>query len=80
MLPGGVIMTGTPFGVGFAREQQLFMKAGDTVEVDIEGIGRLANPVEEAWTPPADREAGFCFICLFTQIAGFRAASGSHFL
>lgn len=48
LLPGTVIMTGTPPGVGFARDPQLFLKAGDTVEVEIEGIGRLVNPVEAA--------------------------------
>jgi 2-keto-4-pentenoate hydratase/2-oxohepta-3-ene-1,7-dioic acid hydratase in catechol pathway len=45
LLPGTVIMTGTPPGVGFARDPQLFLKDGDTVEVEIEGIGRLVNPV-----------------------------------
>lgn len=48
LLPGTVIMTGTPPGVGFARKPPLFLKAGDTVEIEIEGIGRLANPVEQA--------------------------------
>lgn len=43
--PGDVIVTGTPAGVGFARKPQLFMKAGDTVEVEIEGLGVLRNPV-----------------------------------
>ena len=44
--PGTVIMTGTPSGVGFARKPQVFLKPGDTVEVEIDGIGTLANPVE----------------------------------
>lgn len=43
--PGDVIATGTPGGVGFKREPQLFMKPGDTVEVSVGGIGRLTNPV-----------------------------------
>jgi 2-keto-4-pentenoate hydratase/2-oxohepta-3-ene-1,7-dioic acid hydratase in catechol pathway len=43
--PGDVISTGTPGGVGFAREPQLFMKAGDVVEVEIGGIGTLSNPI-----------------------------------
>lgn len=42
---GDVIVTGTPSGVGFARKPQLFMKAGDVCEVQIEGIGTLVNPV-----------------------------------
>jgi 2-keto-4-pentenoate hydratase/2-oxohepta-3-ene-1,7-dioic acid hydratase in catechol pathway len=43
--PGDVIATGTPGGVGFKRDPQLFMKAGDVVEVVIGGIGALRNPV-----------------------------------
>ena len=43
--PGAVILTGTPPGVGFARTPPLWLKAGDTVAVEIEGIGRLENPV-----------------------------------
>jgi 2-keto-4-pentenoate hydratase/2-oxohepta-3-ene-1,7-dioic acid hydratase in catechol pathway len=42
---GDVIVTGTPGGVGFKREPQLFMKPGDTVEVEISGIGVLRNPI-----------------------------------
>lgn len=42
---GDVISTGTPPGVGFARKPQVFMKAGDTVSVSVEGIGTLTNPV-----------------------------------
>jgi 2-keto-4-pentenoate hydratase/2-oxohepta-3-ene-1,7-dioic acid hydratase in catechol pathway len=45
LAPGDVIATGTPGGVGDKREPQLFMKAGDVVEVDISGIGRLENSV-----------------------------------
>jgi 2-keto-4-pentenoate hydratase/2-oxohepta-3-ene-1,7-dioic acid hydratase in catechol pathway len=43
--PGDVIVTGTPAGVGFARKPPVFMKDGDTVEVRIERIGALSNPV-----------------------------------
>jgi 2-keto-4-pentenoate hydratase/2-oxohepta-3-ene-1,7-dioic acid hydratase in catechol pathway len=43
--PGDVIMTGTPEGVGGARDPQVFLKPGDTIEVEIEQIGVLANPV-----------------------------------
>jgi 2-keto-4-pentenoate hydratase/2-oxohepta-3-ene-1,7-dioic acid hydratase in catechol pathway len=43
--PGDVIVTGTPGGVGAGRMPPLWMKAGDTVEVDIEGIGVLQNPI-----------------------------------
>ncbi|MGF1470551.1 MAG: fumarylacetoacetate hydrolase family protein [Rubrobacteraceae bacterium] len=44
--PGDVILTGTPPGVGFARDPQVFLKAGDEVSVEIEGLGTLTNPVE----------------------------------
>lgn len=43
--PGDVIVTGTPAGVGVARTPKLFMKPGDVCEVEIEGIGKLRNPV-----------------------------------
>ena len=44
--PGDVILTGTPEGVGFARKPPVFMKAGDTITVEIEGLGSLTNRVE----------------------------------
>ena len=45
--PGDLIVTGTPSGVGLARKPQLFMKHGDTCEVEIEGLGVLSNPVRD---------------------------------
>jgi 2-keto-4-pentenoate hydratase/2-oxohepta-3-ene-1,7-dioic acid hydratase in catechol pathway len=45
LLPGDVIATGTPGGVGAARTPPVWLKQGDTVEVDISGIGLLVNPV-----------------------------------
>lgn len=45
LLPGTVIMTGTPSGVGFARRPAVFLRPGDVVEIDIEGIGVLRNSV-----------------------------------
>jgi len=45
LLPGTLIMTGTPSGIGFHRTPQVFLKLGDRVEVDIEGIGVLENSV-----------------------------------
>jgi 2-keto-4-pentenoate hydratase/2-oxohepta-3-ene-1,7-dioic acid hydratase in catechol pathway len=45
LLPGTVILTGTPQGVGMARTPPRFLHAGDTVTIDIEGIGALTNPV-----------------------------------
>ena len=43
--PGDVLVTGTPSGVGLARNPKIFMKPGDVCEVEIEGIGLLSNPV-----------------------------------
>jgi len=43
--PGDVIATGTPPGVGFARKPPVFLKPGDQMEVLIEGVGGLGNPV-----------------------------------
>lgn len=45
LAPGTVILTGTPHGVGFARTPPVFLKHGDTVDVEIENIGTLSNPV-----------------------------------
>jgi 2-keto-4-pentenoate hydratase/2-oxohepta-3-ene-1,7-dioic acid hydratase in catechol pathway len=45
LAPGDVIATGTPPGVGFARRPPVFLRAGDRVEVEIPGLGTLANPV-----------------------------------
>jgi acylpyruvate hydrolase len=44
--PGDVIVTGTPSGVGGARKPPVWMKDGDTCEVEIEGVGLLRNPIE----------------------------------
>ena len=43
--PGDVIVMGTPAGVGQARTPPVWMKAGDSFEVEIEGIGTLVNPI-----------------------------------
>lgn len=43
--PGDVILTGTPPGVGFARRPPVYLRPGDLVEVEIEGLGVLRNPV-----------------------------------
>jgi len=45
LLPGTVIMTGTPEGVGWARDPKVVLKPGDTITIEIEGLGRLENPV-----------------------------------
>jgi 2-keto-4-pentenoate hydratase/2-oxohepta-3-ene-1,7-dioic acid hydratase in catechol pathway len=43
---GDVVFTGTPPGVGFARDPPLFLRDGDVVEIEIDGIGILRNPVQ----------------------------------
>jgi acylpyruvate hydrolase len=46
--PGDIIATGTPAGVGNSRQPKLFLRPGDIVEVEIDGVGTLRNPVAEA--------------------------------
>ncbi|UCH93567.1 MAG: fumarylacetoacetate hydrolase family protein [Candidatus Aminicenantes bacterium] len=45
LLPGTVILTGTPEGVGFTRQPPVFLKQGDRVTISIENLGQLSNPV-----------------------------------
>jgi len=47
LYPGAVILTGTPSGVGMARTPPRWLRPGDTVIIEIEAVGRLANPVME---------------------------------
>ena len=56
LYPGDVIATGTPSGVGYKRTPPVFLKAGDLIEVEIEGIGRIANPVIESIETDASQE------------------------
>lgn len=45
--PGDVVVTGTPAGVGYARKPPIWMKAGDTIEIEVEGIGKLVNTIQD---------------------------------
>jgi 2-keto-4-pentenoate hydratase/2-oxohepta-3-ene-1,7-dioic acid hydratase in catechol pathway len=45
LLPGTVILTGTPEGVGFTRQPPVFLREGDVITIEIDGIGSLANKV-----------------------------------
>ena len=64
--PGDVIATGTPGGVGFARQPPVWLQPGDLLEVEIDGLGKLSNRVvaEDAavngwpWRPPVAQKAG----------------------
>jgi 2-keto-4-pentenoate hydratase/2-oxohepta-3-ene-1,7-dioic acid hydratase in catechol pathway len=44
--PGDLVVTGTPSGVGHARKPPVWMKAGDTIEIEVEKVGILSNPIE----------------------------------
>ncbi len=46
--PGDVIATGTPSGVGYAMQEPQFLKPGDVVECEIDGIGKLVNTIGQA--------------------------------
>jgi len=46
LLPGDIIASGTPSGVGHYRNPPVYLKPGDVVEVEVEGLGRLRNPVK----------------------------------
>lgn len=48
--PGDVILTGTPWGVGGFRDPPVFLKPGDTVEIEVEGVGALPNHVRRSTT------------------------------
>jgi 2-keto-4-pentenoate hydratase/2-oxohepta-3-ene-1,7-dioic acid hydratase in catechol pathway len=51
--PGDVVATGTPGGVGFKRDPQVFLRQGDRVDITVEGIGTLINTIEQE-IPPSD--------------------------
>nr|VFK02719.1 MAG: 2-keto-4-pentenoate hydratase/2-oxohepta-3-ene-1,7-dioic acid hydratase (catechol pathway) [Candidatus Kentron sp. H]VFK04824.1 MAG: 2-keto-4-pentenoate hydratase/2-oxohepta-3-ene-1,7-dioic acid hydratase (catechol pathway) [Candidatus Kentron sp. H]VFK05712.1 MAG: 2-keto-4-pentenoate hydratase/2-oxohepta-3-ene-1,7-dioic acid hydratase (catechol pathway) [Candidatus Kentron sp. H] len=46
LVPGTLILTGTPWGVGYVRKPPQYLQAGDEVTVEIERIGRLTNPIQ----------------------------------
>lgn len=46
--PGDLISTGTPAGVGFVRDPAVFLRSGDVVRIEIDGVGAIENPVVEA--------------------------------
>jgi 2-keto-4-pentenoate hydratase/2-oxohepta-3-ene-1,7-dioic acid hydratase in catechol pathway len=50
LAPGTLILTGTPHGVGMARKPPVFLKPGDSITIEIDGIGALTNPVVEETT------------------------------
>jgi 2-keto-4-pentenoate hydratase/2-oxohepta-3-ene-1,7-dioic acid hydratase in catechol pathway len=65
--PGDVIATGTPGGVGFARQPPVWLQPGDVIEVSIEGVGTISNRVVAEpgdlsgwrWRPPQTATVGF---------------------
>jgi len=50
LVAGDVIATGTPGGVGSRRTPPVWMKPGDTVEIEVEGLGKLVNVVQDELT------------------------------
>ena len=59
LLPGTLILTGTPSGVGDARDPRRYLVPGDEVTVEIDGVGMLTNPVvEEIFGPDAEEPEG----------------------
>jgi 2-keto-4-pentenoate hydratase/2-oxohepta-3-ene-1,7-dioic acid hydratase in catechol pathway len=67
LMPGDVIATGTPGGVGFARTPPVWLEPGDVIEVSVEGIGTIRNrvvaeegaPADWRWQPLASDTRGF---------------------
>jgi acylpyruvate hydrolase len=65
--PGDVIATGTPGGVGFARQPPVWLRPGDIIEITVEGVGTIRNRViaEDAdlsdwkWRPAGPQQSGF---------------------
>ena len=57
LVPGDVIVTGTPGGVGAARTPPLFMKAGDVIEVEVKPVGTLRNRKPGEKDVPVEKEA-----------------------
>ena len=55
--PGDIIVSGTPAGVGMARNPPLYMKHGDVCEIEIEGIGILRNTIEDEGAEHSPRSA-----------------------
>ncbi len=56
--PGDIIATGTPAGVGFTRNPPRYLQHGETVRIEIEGLGVLENPVVKASEMPAEVASG----------------------
>jgi 2-keto-4-pentenoate hydratase/2-oxohepta-3-ene-1,7-dioic acid hydratase in catechol pathway len=53
LVPGDIILTGTPEGVGFARKPPEFLRVGDVMEAEVEGLGVLRNTIAR-YDPAAD--------------------------
>ena len=47
LMPGDVIISGTPAGVGYARTPPVFMQPGDVIEIEIDGVGLLKNTIQK---------------------------------
>jgi 2-keto-4-pentenoate hydratase/2-oxohepta-3-ene-1,7-dioic acid hydratase in catechol pathway len=58
LVPGDIIATGTPAGVGFTRTPKVLLKHGDVVDVEIETIGKLTNPIIDAAAGTSGKQEG----------------------
>jgi 2-keto-4-pentenoate hydratase/2-oxohepta-3-ene-1,7-dioic acid hydratase in catechol pathway len=67
--PGDIIVTGTPGGVGFKREPPVFMTGGDSVEVEITGIGTLINRIEDEKPGAGFTDCEFAHMAAARQLA-----------
>jgi 2-keto-4-pentenoate hydratase/2-oxohepta-3-ene-1,7-dioic acid hydratase in catechol pathway len=57
LVPGDIIVTGTPTGAGARSDPPVFLKPGDVIEIEAEGIGTLRNGVVGRMTPETDRRS-----------------------
>ena len=58
--PGDLIITGTPAGVGAFRDPPVWLKPGDEITIEIDGVGSITNPSSPADRPPATGRSSEC--------------------
>ena len=78
LLPGDVIVTGTPGGVGTRQDPPVFMQDGDTVQVEVAGVGVLRNPVVAEDRPATVREHRFRDRGMSRPLDGSLTSAGSR--
>lgn len=78
LVPGDVIVTGTPSGVGGRRKPPLWLRDGDVISVELEGLGVLKNPVKEEKEPVAGCFQTWRVPEIYNQRRLAKPASGRH--